>query len=271
MRIRTRDRSSQGRSYQDRSSQGRSPQGRSYQDRSSPSRTSRPPRAVVDDGRYRLMDAPLWSEIDADHVVLDLYGGCLPLELTAAGLGPLGQCDHLDVTPGFSVCGTPERMLNGRSADGTVLWSKEYGQILPSFHLGETPMLFTANEGGSRHWWTLDLATGQPVETNYAPASTPRISGSFDLPIFQDGSILSAFSADLSQELWRFELDEESFGRAWHVGDRVVFTNYSEGTKVLDSTTGELIATYRPGNVAAVSSDGVLMLSDSSLFLADLP
>ena len=99
-------------------------------------------------------------------------------------------------------------------------------------------MLFTANEGGSRHWWTLDLATGQPVETNYAPASTPRISGSFDLPIFQDGSILSAFSADLSLELWRFELDEESFGRAWHVGDRVVFTNYSEGTKVLDSTTG---------------------------------
>ena len=51
----------------------------------------------------------------------------------------------------------------------------------------------------------------------------------------------------------------------------MVFTNYSEGTKVLDSTTGELIATYRPGNVAAVSSDGVLMLSDSSLFLADLP
>ena len=71
MRIRTRDRSRQDHSYQDRSRQDHS----------------------------RHMDAPLWSEIDADHVVLDLYGGCLPLELTAAGLGPLGQCDHLDVPP----------------------------------------------------------------------------------------------------------------------------------------------------------------------------
>ena len=223
---------------------------------------------------YQLSYGASWREVDADHVVFDLTGGLEPLEISGAGFGPLRDCNAMAVAAGYTICESAAGALEGRDAAGNVLWTKDRGYVVKQDDVNTTPLFFSTREGDDEKFWTIDQTTGQPVESSVTLSRiySIRISGSDELPVLESEGVLHGLSEDLTQELWSFDLGGAQYGRAWHLGDRVVYSAYLDGVYVLDAETGELIEQFAPrSEVMGLTEHGIIGNNIQAIYLAELP